>query len=84
MLVNLEIAYQQGGSPPVAVTVVDARILDSSIHGANAVGTIVETAGDFITKGGFSRSVTEAINANGDFKPQLSRAIAAAMDRVNV
>jgi hypothetical protein len=83
MLVNLEIAYQQGASPPVAVTVVDARIHDSSIHGANAVGTIAETAGDFITGGGFSRSVTDAINASGDFKPDLGRAIAAAMDRVN-
>ncbi|QBE61728.1 hypothetical protein [Pseudoduganella lutea] len=83
MLVNLEIAYQQGGSPPVVVTVVDARVHDSTIHGANAVGTIAETAGDFITKGGFSRSVTEAINANGDFKPDLSKAITAAMNKVN-
>lgn len=83
MLVNLEVAYRQGGSPPVEVTVVDARIHDASVHGANAVGTIAETVGDFITKGGFSRAVTEAINGNGDFRPQLSRAIWQAMDRVS-
>jgi hypothetical protein len=82
MLVNLEVAYQ-GGNAPVAVTVVDARVHDSSIHGANAVGTIVETVGDFFTKGGLSRAVTETINGNGDFKPQLSRAIREAMDNVH-
>ncbi|TWI69491.1 hypothetical protein IP91_00560 [Pseudoduganella lurida] len=68
--------------PPVAVTVIEARVHDASIAGANAVGTIVETVGDFVTGGGFSRDITQQINTNGDVRVGLGQAISAALDKV--
>jgi hypothetical protein len=72
----------QNGTPPISVDVVDARATDASVHGSNAVGTLVETVADFFTGGAFSRDITSKINNDTSLKQKIGGAITSALDRV--
>lgn len=59
----------------VNINELKAVISNASVHGSNAVGTIVETVGDFIPGVNFSQTVTSKVNQSIDFKNQLETAI---------
>lgn len=50
---------------------VNIGISGANIHGSNATGTLVETFGDFFTKGGFSRDILAKINSDNSVKDRL-------------
>lgn len=81
MLVKFDMSVRNA-RPAIDIASVDAILRDASVHGANAVGTLVETVGDFFTGGDFSRSITERINGDPAARAQLSKAVAAALDQV--
>lgn len=66
-------------SNPININELKVQVSNASIHGSNAVGTIVETVGDFIPGVNFSQSITSRINQSFDFKNQLETAIKTAV-----
>jgi hypothetical protein len=63
----------------VQVDDVTIQIKDANFRGSNAVGTLVETAGDFFTGGDFSRDIVSRINGDFSAKDRLSSLIKSAI-----
>lgn len=61
---------------------VKVGISGTNIHGSNATGTLVETFGDFFTKGGFSRDILAKINSDSSVKDRLAGGIASSITSV--
>ena len=72
----------RNAKPPIDINVFDARTTNASVHGSNAVGTLVETVADFFTKGEFSRNITSRINGDLNLRSQIAQSIGSALDRV--
>jgi len=81
IIVNLAMSISNS-STPITISQMNAQITNASIHGSNAVGTLIETLADFFTGGEFSRSITDSINNDHDLKGKVAQAIASALDRV--
>lgn len=66
---------------PNSINIIELKavVSNASVHGSNAVGTIVETVGDFIPGVDFSQTVTSKVNQSIDFKNQLETAIKTAV-----
>jgi hypothetical protein len=77
MLVRLD-CTARATAPFFTVTVVEASLSNASVHGSNATGTIVETLGDFFTRGEFTRRVTSNVN-DINLKLQMQNAINNAL-----
>jgi Protein of unknown function (DUF3421) len=65
----------------VAIDDVVVGVSNGSFRGSNAVGTIVESVGDYFTNGRFSQGIISKINGNYSIKNQLAGAVKSAIDR---
>ena len=79
LVVELDLAVRNA-NPPISVGVAKANTTNASVHGSNAVGTLVETVADFWLHGGFSRQVTDQVNGDLEFKKSMASAVHAALD----
>jgi hypothetical protein len=81
IIANLAMSVSNS-STPIAINQLNAQVTNASIHGSNAVGTLIETLADFFTGGGFSRSITDSINNDINLRDKVAQAIASVLDRV--
>ena len=81
LAVNIDMGVRNA-KPPINLNVFDVRTTNASVHGSNAVGTLVETVADFFTKGEFSRNITSQINGDFSLKSQIAQSIGSALDKV--
>jgi hypothetical protein len=80
---NLEITLKLSSSVDrILVDEVNVGIRDANFRGSNAVGTLVESFGDFFTGGGFSRDIVSRINGDFSDKDRLSSLIKSAIGSV--
>jgi hypothetical protein len=80
---NLEITLRLSSSvDQILVDEVNVAIRDANFRGSNAVGTAIESVGDFFTGGGFSRDIVSRINGSFSDKDRLSSLIKSAIGNV--